>query len=213
VVVLLNTSTVSFSPTTALVFPAQLVNTSSSPQTVTLTNTAATQLNISSISASGPFQVNHTCSKRVATGASCDIRVNFEPKEMGDTKGLITIRDSASSKPQVIQVSGAGTVIGLWPGSLRFGDQEVGTTSASLMVTIKNHGSAPVTFGSIATDGPNASNFTQINNCSTQLSPGSSCEIRITFTPNKPGERTATLNVGDNGGGSPQMVSLSGIGD
>ena len=196
-----------------MVFPAQLVNTSSPQQSVTLTNAATAQLNISSISASGPFQVNGTCGKSVMAGASCDIQVSFEPEEMGATNGLITIRDSASSKPQVIQVSGAGTVIGLSPRSLRFGEQEVGSTSDPLMVTVKNHGSMPITFSTIATDGPNASNFTQTNNCGTQLSSGSSCTIRIRFTPNKPGERTATLNVGDNGGGSPQMVSLSGTGD
>ena len=213
VVVLLNTGMVSFSPTTALVFPAQLVNTGSPPLTVMLTNSAATQLNISSISAIGPFHVDGTCGKSVLAGASCDIQVSFEPEEMGAANGLITIRDSASSKPQVIQVSGAGTLIGLSPRSLRFGEQEVGSTSDPLMVTVKNHGSTLVTFSTIATDGPNASNFTQTNNCATELSPGSSCTIRIRFTPNKPGERTATLNVGDNGGGSPQMVSLSGTGD
>jgi len=213
IVVLLNTGTVSFSPTTAMVFPAQLVNSGSPPQTVTLTNAAATHLNISSISASGPFHVDGTCDKSVGAGASCNIQVRFEPEEMGAANGLITIRDSASSKPQVIQVSGAGTVIGLSPRSLSFGEQEVGSTSDPLMVTVKNHGGAPVTFSTIATDGPNASNFIQTNNCNVQLSPGSSCIIRIRFTPNKPGERTATLNVGDNGGGSPQMVSLSGIGD
>jgi hypothetical protein len=213
VVVLLNTGAVSFSPTTALVFRAQLVHTSSRPETVTLTNMAASELTISSISASGPFHVDGTCGKSVAAGASCDIQVSFEPEEMGATNGLITIRDSASSKPQGIQVSGAGTVIGVSPRSLSFGEQEVGSSSDPLMVTVKNHGSVSVTFSTIATDGPNASNFTQTNNCNTQLSPGSSCTIRIRFTPNKPGERTATLNVGDNGGGSPQMVSLSGTGD
>ena len=213
VVVLLNTGTVSFSPTKPLTFPAQLVHTSSRQQTVTLKNEAATELTISSISASGPFQANSTCGKSVATGATCDLQVTFEPDLKGEADGLITIRDSASSKPQVIQVSGAGTLIGLSPRRLSFGEQEVGSTSDPLMVTVKNHGNAPVTVGSIATDGPNASNFTQTNNCSTQLSPGSSCEIRIEFKPNKSGERNATLNVGDNGGGSPQMVSLTGIGN
>jgi hypothetical protein len=174
---------------------------------------AASELTISSISASGPFHANGTCGKRVAAGFSCDIQVTFVPEQIAESDGLITIRDSASSKPQVIQVSGAGTLVGLSPRSLSFGGQEVGSTSDPLMVTVRNHGSVPVTFSTIATDGPNASNFTQMNNCNTQLSPGSSCTIRIRFTPNKPGERTATLNVGDNGGGSPQMVSLSGIGD
>jgi Abnormal spindle-like microcephaly-assoc'd, ASPM-SPD-2-Hydin/FG-GAP repeat len=129
VVVLLNTGTVSFSPTTPLTFPAQLLHTSSRPHTVTLKNEAASELTISSISASGPFRANGTCGKNVAAGASCDIQVSFEPEETGAAKGLITIRDSASSKPQVIQVSGAGTVIGLSPRSLSFGEQKVGFTS------------------------------------------------------------------------------------
>jgi hypothetical protein len=66
---------------------------------------------------------------------------------------------------------------------------------------------------SIAISGPNASNFAQTNNCGPLITPGSGCAINITFMPNKSGERTATLNVGDDGGGSPQTVSLSGSGD
>ncbi len=36
--------------------------------------------------------------------------------------------------------------------------------------------------------------------------------ISVKFTPSGPNERTATLSVDDNGGGSPQTVALSGTG-
>ena len=208
IVVLLNTGTVSFSPSTALVFASQLIDTISTPQTVTLTNTAKTPLNISSISASGPFRVGGTCSKTVSAGASCEIDATFEPTTMGTATGIITIRDGASSKPQVIQVSGLGTVIGLTPRTLSFADQSVGTKSPPQSVLVRNHGSVTVTVSSIAISGPNASNFAQTNNCGPLITPGSGCAINITFMPNKSGERTATLNVGDDGRQSADGFTL-----
>jgi two-component sensor histidine kinase len=44
------------------------------------------------------------------------------------------------------------------------------------------------------------------------LLPGGSCTIQVTFTPKAKGKRSATLEVNDNGGGSPQKVGLIGTG-
>jgi hypothetical protein len=35
----------------------------------------------------------------------------------------------------------------------------------------------------------------------------------VTFEPKKTGSRTAVIAITDNGGGSPQTVPLSGVGD
>jgi FG-GAP-like repeat/Abnormal spindle-like microcephaly-assoc'd, ASPM-SPD-2-Hydin len=109
VVVLLNTGAVSFSPTTPLNFKKQAVGSKSAPQTVTLTNTGKTELKIPSMKASAQFGVTSTCGAGVAPGANCTISVTFSPKSKGAKSGTVTINDSASSKPQVIELSGTGT--------------------------------------------------------------------------------------------------------
>ena len=210
VVVLLNTGAASFLPTTPLTFAVQLIGTISSPQTVTLTNTGKTTLAITSISARAPFQVNNTCGNRLAVGAICDLDISFGPSVQGPATGLITIVDSASSKPQFIEVSGSGTVVQLAPQTLVFGVQKVGTSSKPLPVIVTNQGSAAVMISGIGTD---STNFTETNNCATQLNPGASCTVSVTFMPARTGPLTGTLSVADNGGGGSQTVALSGTGD
>jgi hypothetical protein len=107
--VLLNTGTVSFSPTTALNFRGQKVGTKSQPQVVTLTNTGETELLISKMAVAGEFGMTSTCGRSVAPGANCTISVTFAPKGRGKKLGSISISDSASSRPQVIELGGAGT--------------------------------------------------------------------------------------------------------
>jgi hypothetical protein len=136
--VLLNTGIVSFSPTTPLLFPRQLVGTVSTAQTVTLTNTGATALSLKSKSVTGPFQLNTTCGGSVAPAASCDLTVSFQPTAAGAATGLISIRDSASSKPQVIELSGMGTVISLAPAETNTcGSQINAGASCKVMVTFR----------------------------------------------------------------------------
>jgi hypothetical protein len=109
VLTLLNTGTVSFSPTTPLNFHKQTVGTTSVPQTIKLTNTGKKALAISSMTLKGPFDMSSTCGRHVAPGAKCAIRVTFSPKTLGATSGTISIIDSASSQPQVIVLSGTGS--------------------------------------------------------------------------------------------------------
>jgi hypothetical protein len=109
VVVLLNTGVVAFSPTTPLNFGKQAVGSNSAAQQVTLTNTGGAALKISSMGASAQFGVTSTCGAGVAAGANCTISVTFSPNSQGAKRGRLTINDSASSKSQVIELSGTGT--------------------------------------------------------------------------------------------------------
>jgi hypothetical protein len=109
VTILLNTGVVSFSPTTPLSFKNKAVGTTSKPQTVTLTNTGTTELKIQSMKASSEFGLSSICGDRVAPGAKCTISATFSPTKEGSAQGTITIIDSASTKPQVIELLGTGT--------------------------------------------------------------------------------------------------------
>jgi hypothetical protein len=106
--VLLNTGRIKFSPFTPLSFKNQKQGTTSAPQTVTLTNEGKASLSITSIKATGAFGATSTCGKTVAAKAICKISVTFSPKSAGASAGTVQINDSASSKPQVIALSGKG---------------------------------------------------------------------------------------------------------
>ena len=106
--VTLNTGPVTLSPTTPLNFGKQSVGTTSPPKVVTLTNSGKSTLTISSMKTMGPFALTSTCGSTVATGATCSISVTFSPTSTGLKSGTVTIQDSASSKPQVIALSGIG---------------------------------------------------------------------------------------------------------
>jgi Abnormal spindle-like microcephaly-assoc'd, ASPM-SPD-2-Hydin len=108
-ITLLNTGVASFSPTTPLIFKKQNVGTTSAAQSVTVTNTGKTVLGLSSMKASNQFGVTSSCGKSVRAGAKCTISVTFSPTSQGTKSGTVTIKDSASSKPMVIELSGTGT--------------------------------------------------------------------------------------------------------
>jgi FG-GAP-like repeat/Abnormal spindle-like microcephaly-assoc'd, ASPM-SPD-2-Hydin len=212
VIELLNTGVVSFSPTNPVSFATQLVGTTSVARAVTLTNTGATALTISSMHTSGPFTTKSSCGSSVAAGAKCQINVTFSPTSQRQASGLITLRDSASSKPQIIELNGIATVAEVQPGSLKFGTQTVETKSAPQPVTLTNTGSTAMSITQITVYELNYTDFLETNNCPSSLPAKSSCTINVTFDPVKKGARTATLYVTDSGGGSPQSVSLSGTG-
>jgi hypothetical protein len=108
VIVSLKTGVVSFSPTTPLNFKTQPVGTTSEPQTVTMTNTSTKPLARSSIKVQGQVKMASSCGKSLAAGASSSIKVVFSPVSAGPKSGLISITDSASSKPQVIDLTRSG---------------------------------------------------------------------------------------------------------
>ena len=105
---LLNTGQVSFSPIAPLRFGKEKVGTTSLPQTVTMSNQGKAALAIHSMKTTGQFSATSTCGTSLAAKASCTIRVTFSPTSTGLKSGTVQINDSASTKPQVIALSGSG---------------------------------------------------------------------------------------------------------
>ncbi len=210
-------SAVTVSPA-SLSFGSQQVNTTSAPQTVTLTNNSSSTLTISSVSTSGDFAQTNTCGTSLPAGSNCTISVTFTPTGTGTRTGTLTISDSDPSSPRTVSLSGVGTnatTVNLLPSSLSFGNQLVNTTSGAQAVTLTNTGASPLTITSIGITGANSGDFAQTNTCPlspSTLAPNASCTINVTFTPTATGTRTASLSVSDDGVGSPQTASLSGTG-
>ena len=95
-----------------------------------------------------------------------------------------------------------------------FGNQQQGVASAQRNVTLTNNGPQRLRPGAVSLGGANPDQFSIVaNTCSgANLPIGGSCNVGVTFTPNGVGARSATVAIASNGGGSPNIASLTGTG-
>ena len=204
-------ATVSLKPS-SLKFSTQLVKTSSSPQPATLTNTGSVDVTISKISATKPFSQANNCPSDLPVGANCKIEVTFTPTAKGPASGKLTVTDNAKGSPQTVALSGTGTVVKFSPSGINFGDQKVGTKSSPVSVELTNTGTTSLSISGIGINGKNPGDFSQTNDCGKSVAAGGHCTIKVQFTPQAKGQRSAAVAVSDDGGGSPQTVPLAGTG-
>ena len=195
------------SPAT-LPFAPQQVGTASPAQSVLLSNYGTATLSITGITASGDFSQSDTCGSFLAAGASCTIIVTFAPTASGTRSGMLSVTDNAPGGTQTVSLSGTGTVVLLSPTSLSFAciPEPIGHCSCfnSRVTTLTNTGGTALGITGITITGP----FSQSNTCPTSLGPGQSCAITVDWTRVTGG---GVLTISDNGGGSPQTVSLFGF--
>jgi Abnormal spindle-like microcephaly-assoc'd, ASPM-SPD-2-Hydin/Beta-propeller repeat len=200
----------------SLTYAAQVLGSTSAPQTATLTNTGSVTVNITSISITGTdatdFAQTNTCGSSLAVGANCAISVTFKPLAINTRTATLSVADDATGSPQTVALTGTGTEVRLNPTSLNFGSVTVGSSS-SKNVNLRNASTTmALTITSVAIVGPNASDYSQTNTCGGSVAPGATCVFTVTFKPTAKGTRSATLGILDNGGASPQRVSLTGSG-
>ena len=194
---------------TSLTFSSQIIGTTSSPQTVTLTNNQSSALSSISISASGDFAQSNNCGSSLAANSSCTISVTFTPTQTGTRTGTLTVNDSAGT--QTASLTGTGTAnVSLSPSTLNFGNVGVGNSSSPQPFTLTNGNSTALTSIAISFTGTNTGDFSQSNNCGTSLAANSSCTINVKFTPAGYGARSATMKV--TGSAGTQTSSLTGTG-
>jgi FG-GAP-like repeat/Abnormal spindle-like microcephaly-assoc'd, ASPM-SPD-2-Hydin/Protein of unknown function (DUF1573)/FG-GAP repeat len=205
------TPPVEFSPT-QLNFGTLIVGTKSDYQFVILTNIGSVTLDISKIAASWNYFETNKCPASLPPGRRCVIKVTFKPHGRFTLPGTVTITDNAPNSPQTLPLTGVGTWVTLLPSSLDFGKKRVGTSSHPRTVMLSNYGKGTMSIHGIHISGTNSRQFSQTNNCGTSVPAGGSCSISVTFAPKSKRIKTATLDVNDNGGASPQTVALSGKG-
>jgi hypothetical protein len=126
----------------SLTFPEQSINSSSSPLSVTLTNSGNQTLSIASIVASGPFSQTNTCGSSLGAGLSCTINVVFQPTSEGPFTGSITITDNAPGSPQVIGLSGQAFGTPRISATIAGQSQSGTTLTATLQITNDGTGAA-----------------------------------------------------------------------
>jgi hypothetical protein len=212
----------SISPAT-IPFASQLIHTQSSPQTVTLTNGPGAsapdsigQATLTGIDAGQYGIVADGCSNTtVPIGGSCQVSVRFAPTGSGEALASLSIPSDDPTSPATVALSGTGTAPDerVIPASLNFGDQAVGTESATQQIEVSNtaDGTGPLVVGQVSLAGVGYD--LAFDGCSGQsISPGDDCQIGVRFAPLAAGPAPATLQIPSNGSTSPVQTSLSGTG-
>lgn len=218
-----NGPTISLSGTTLTFGSTQLAvtNPTSTPASITLTNTGGAALTITGIAKGGAnaseFTATGSCAGGAVTvnpGATCTIGAAFTPMTAGTRTATFTLQSNAATNPSITLTGTAAAAatpsIVRSATALAFNTQTVGMTSAALQVTITNNGTMAVTITQVAsTPTPE---FASTSNCVGSLAAGATCAINVTFTPSASGARSGNLTITSNATGSPHAVTLSGAG-
>ncbi len=126
---------------------------------------------------------------------------------------LAAIALSIMSMGSAAAASGPGATVS--PTALTFHDVPAGARSDAQAVTLTNTGDAPLTISTFRLVGPDAADFGLGAMCPVSpdtLPAGASCTIYVSFSPDTPGPKSATLAIGDDAASGPQTVALSGAG-
>ena len=190
-------------------------------RTVTLTNNGDAPLVISSSIMSTNTQaitVSTSSTGNLAAGASRTITVRFAPTGPVNASAVLTTYSNAPGQPRQIQVAGVGaqpvlTTSG-YPYGPYFGGNVAVGASATGYVTVSNNGNAPLIISAVTVAGPDAARFT-VNAASALATPiqqYGSRTISVTFTPDAPGARTASLQITSNSTTPVTVVPLNATG-
>ncbi|MFN8124201.1 MAG: choice-of-anchor D domain-containing protein [Thermoleophilia bacterium] len=193
-------------------------------QTVTLTNTGTTPLNVNAITMAGTDAGDFTvaagtcASASLTPGTPCTITVTFQPTAVGTRSATVQVQHSGLNNPLAIPVTGTGdapvgnAAISFSPRSVAFAPLHVGRTSGISTVTISNAGgTAPLVVNGAAIGGANPAAFAvAANRCAAPVPVDGSCEVDVVFTPDVAGPRSANLVITDNAPGGTHTVPLTG---
>jgi len=162
-----------------ITFTSQYVGTSGLPQTVTLTNTGAVPLTITSVSTSpADFGSLNACGSSVAAGSSCSIGVFFDPTTTATRTGTLTITDNATDSPQTVALTGTGQDFSVAPSGSATVTVAPGQT-ASYQVAVAPAGGFDQTVGLSCTGAPSGSSCS-VSQSSVVLNGSTATTITVT---------------------------------
>jgi Ca2+-binding RTX toxin-like protein len=147
---------------------------------------------------------------------------SFAPVGSGPRQVAVADLNRDGNQDLVSANSGAGNVSVLLAtppsvtvtGSIDFGAQAPGTSSAQQLITVRNDGPQRLRPASVTLGGSDAAAFTlSADGCTgANLPVGGLCTVGVGFTPTTVGPRSATVAIATNGAGTPHVVQLTGSG-
>jgi hypothetical protein len=190
-----------------LTFPGQTIGTTSTAQSVSLSNTGGVALAITGIAVSGDFAQTNTCGASVAAGASCTINVMFQPTSSGSRAGTLTISDNASVSSAAVTLSGTGgaavtVTLTMSPTTITVGQSATLTWSSSNATACTASGAWTVAEGTSGTTTLTPTVAGRGTYTLTCTGPGGSSSGSATLTA------SAVMSTGHSGGGSVDWWDL-----
>lgn len=170
------------------------------------TGQSAVALNSLTYSGSSSFLIDtSTCPNSLAASQMCAVGVTFAPQSRGEQAGNVSVR--FDSGQLLVPLSGRGLQGALQAdtASVIFDPVVVPGENAQAL-RIQNTGDASVSGINLSTQAP----FSVGSGCNT-ITPGSSCELTLTFTPSAAGSFTGSLELSSPVGSF--AVPLSGQGN
>jgi hypothetical protein len=191
----------------SLKFAKQIVGTTSSSKSVTISNSGASTQAVN-IAMSGDFTETDNCGGSIAGGGSCTAKISFTPPLVGSISGAASIYDNSKNLLAFVGITGTGGApVTAAPASLSFTGGTIGTLSASQTFKITNN-----TAGSVSVTAITASSDYQINTgtCLTAaLASKKFCTVSVQVLPTSAADDGAIL-ITDNAANSlPQVVKLT----
>jgi len=191
-------SAISISPT-VLTFGNQVVNTSSAGQKVTVSNTGFVNITVNSVQSSGGFSETGNCSGVTLTpGQSCTITASFAPVVTGALTGTITINDTTTGAPHLVNMSGTGQTAVTLSSNITFPGTNVGSSSIPENMSLTNNGTQTLNF-TYSTSGDFSAVGSSTSPCNGTLLAKAKCNFSVTFTPTFNGQVKGALTISFNG--------------
>ena len=193
----------------SLKFPAQLIDTTSAAQSVTISNTGAAAQPIV-ITMTGDYTETDNCNGSVAAGGSCTAQITFAPTIVGSIKGAATVNDNNNNLLAFVDISGAGQApVTTAPTSLAFTGGTIGTISAAKTFKITNNTTNSVTINSITTSVPDYTITTGTCLTTPLPSKGKFCTVTVQVTPSSAADDGAIIVTDNAANALPLVVKLT----
>lgn len=158
------------------------------------------------------------CPSSLPASQSCTVVVAFaapnvtNASQLGVSTATLNVTSASNFTQQVpLQANVIDPEPQFTPNSLSFGSHGI-NTSTTLTTQLKNVGLTALNIQSITIGGANPQDFSFQSSCPASLSPGSACNINVTFTPLVKGKLAATLILTSNDGTTNVPLSGQGTG-
>lgn len=208
---------------TALAFGKVAVGSSSTAQTVTVTNTGAATLSVTGVAITGAqaasFTTNAAQAYSIQPAAKATFTVTFAPKAAGAASATLEVSSNALTGKVSVPLTGEGTtattgpVLQLDKTSINFGTIISGATSPATIVNITNSGGSELSISSISISGAQAAHFAYTAPpAPIKLAAGGKTAIQVVYKPTAAGASTASLAIASNDPAGNKAVALSGVG-